>query len=70
MRALELLYYLGALDSESNITDLGMLMAQLPLDPQVSGSASDSPLHPGSANLTFPLIVRETSDRKSEVWVQ
>lgn len=38
MRALELLYYLGALDTESNLTSLGTLMAQFPLDPQVSES--------------------------------
>ena len=38
MRALELLYYLGALDTESNITPLGTLMAQFPLDPQVCRS--------------------------------
>jgi len=37
MRALELLYYLGALDTEFNLTSLGMVMAQFPLDPQVSG---------------------------------
>ena len=38
MRALELLYYLGALDNESSITPLGTLMAQFPLDPQVGGA--------------------------------
>ena len=36
MRALELLYYLGALDTEFNLTPLGTVMAQFPLDPQVS----------------------------------
>ena len=36
MRALELLYYLGALDTELNLTPLGKVMAQFPLDPQVS----------------------------------
>lgn len=40
MRALELLYYLGALDTESNLTSLGMFMAQFPLDPQVGESDS------------------------------
>jgi len=39
MRALELLYYLGALDTEFNLTSLGTVMAQFPLDPQVSGPA-------------------------------
>lgn len=71
MRALELLYYLGALDTEFNLTHLGTLMAQLPLDPQVSGSVPHSSLYPGckKLKLTFPFIVREASDRESEVWM-
>ena len=36
MRALELLYYLGALNTEFSLTPLGTVMAQFPLDPQVS----------------------------------
>ena len=36
MRALELLHYLGALDAGSTLTPLGKVMAQFPLDPQVS----------------------------------
>jgi len=36
MRALELLNYLGALDDEGNLTDLGAKMAEFPLDPQLS----------------------------------
>jgi len=36
MRALELLNYLAALDDEGNITPLGSIMAEFPLDPQVS----------------------------------
>lgn len=36
MRALELLNYLGALDDDGNITELGELMAEFPLDPQLS----------------------------------
>ena len=36
MRALELLHHLGALDAGSILTPLGTLMAQFPLDPQVS----------------------------------
>lgn len=35
MRALELLNYLSALDDDGNITDLGNMMAEFPLDPQV-----------------------------------
>ncbi len=35
MRALELLNYLAALDDEANLTQLGAMMAEFPLDPQV-----------------------------------
>lgn len=36
MRALELLNYLGALDDDGNLTDLGSMMSEFPLDPQLS----------------------------------
>lgn len=36
MRALELLNYLAALDDDGNLTALGGMMAEFPLDPQVS----------------------------------
>lgn len=36
MRALELLNYLGALDDDGNLTDLGSVMSEFPLDPQLS----------------------------------
>uniref|UniRef100_A0A1I7XZB9 RNA helicase n=1 Tax=Steinernema glaseri TaxID=37863 RepID=A0A1I7XZB9_9BILA len=36
MRALELLNYLGAIDDDGELTDLGSLMAELPLDPQLA----------------------------------
>lgn len=36
MRALELLNYLGALDDEGELTETGALMAEFPLDPQLS----------------------------------
>lgn len=35
MRALELLNYLAALDDDGNLTPLGSMMAEFPLDPQV-----------------------------------
>ena len=35
MRALELLNYLAALDDDGNLTPLGAIMADFPLDPQV-----------------------------------
>ncbi|KAG1707486.1 Pre-mRNA-splicing factor ATP-dependent RNA helicase DHX15 [Nymphon striatum] len=36
MRALELLNYLGALDDSGELTELGSIMAEFPLDPQLS----------------------------------
>lgn len=36
MRALELLNYLGALDDEGNLTEVGEQMSDFPLDPQLS----------------------------------
>lgn len=36
MRALELLNYLGALDDDGNMTELGTIMAEFPLDPQLA----------------------------------
>lgn len=36
MRALELLNYLGALDDDGNMTELGAIMAEFPLDPQLA----------------------------------
>lgn len=35
MRALELLNYLSALDDDGELTALGSIMAEFPLDPQV-----------------------------------
>lgn len=36
MRALELLNYLGALDEDGELTELGSIMAEFPLEPQLS----------------------------------
>ena len=36
MRALELLNYLGALDDDGNLTELGAMMAEFPLEPPMS----------------------------------
>ena len=36
MRALELLNYLSALDDNGELTQLGSLMAEFPLDPQLA----------------------------------
>ncbi|KAH0835658.1 P-loop containing nucleoside triphosphate hydrolase protein [Lanmaoa asiatica] len=43
MRALELLDYLAALDDDGNLTALGNIMAEFPLDPQLSKMLIHSP---------------------------
>ncbi|KAG5514117.1 hypothetical protein RHGRI_035495 [Rhododendron griersonianum] len=43
MRALEVLNYLGALDDEGNLTKLGEIMSELPLDPQMGKMLVVSP---------------------------
>ncbi|XP_042444200.1 probable pre-mRNA-splicing factor ATP-dependent RNA helicase DEAH2 isoform X2 [Zingiber officinale] len=43
MRALEILNYLGALDDDGNLTKLGELMSEFPLDPQMSKMLVVSP---------------------------
>jgi pre-mRNA-splicing factor ATP-dependent RNA helicase DHX15/PRP43 len=43
MRALELLIYLAALDNEGKLTPLGSMMADFPLDPQLSKLLISSP---------------------------
>ncbi|KDQ09166.1 hypothetical protein BOTBODRAFT_37249 [Botryobasidium botryosum FD-172 SS1] len=43
MRALELLNYLAAIDDEGNLTPLGGIMAEFPLDPQLSKTLIISP---------------------------
>lgn len=43
MRALELLHYLAALDDEGNLTPLGEIMAEIPLDPQLAKMLVVSP---------------------------
>jgi len=43
MRALELLNYLGALNDDGDLTDLGATMAEFPLDPQLAKMLVASP---------------------------
>lgn len=43
MRALELLNYLGAIDDDGDLTDVGNAMAELPLDPQLAKMIVASP---------------------------
>jgi len=45
MRALELLNYLGAIDDDGDLTDVGGAMAELPLDPQLAKMIVASPAH-------------------------
>ncbi|KAL5700791.1 RNA helicase [Ranunculus cassubicifolius] len=45
MRALEVLNYLGALDDEGNLTKLGEIMSEFPLDPQMSKMLVVSPAY-------------------------
>jgi pre-mRNA-splicing factor ATP-dependent RNA helicase DHX15/PRP43 len=45
MRALEQLNYLGALDDEGNLTEVGSIMAEFPLDPQLSRMLIASPTY-------------------------
>ncbi len=43
MRALELLNYLAAIDDDRNLTGLGAIMAEFPLDPQLAKALIVSP---------------------------
>jgi pre-mRNA-splicing factor ATP-dependent RNA helicase DHX15/PRP43 len=43
MRALEQLNYLGAIDDDGNLTDFGAIIAEFPLDPQLSAMLVASP---------------------------
>ena len=43
MRALELLNYLGALDDDGNLTQVGAVMSEFPLDPQLGKMMCVSP---------------------------
>ncbi len=51
MRALELLNYLGALDDEGEMTELGYQMSELPLDPQLAKLILVSPEYNCSAEV-------------------
>ncbi|KAJ2007489.1 DEAH-box ATP-dependent RNA helicase prp43 [Coemansia thaxteri] len=43
MRALELLHYLGALDDDANLTDIGHLISEFPIDPQLAKMIISAP---------------------------
>lgn len=55
MRALELLNYLGALDDEGSLTDLGNKMSELPLDPQLAKVLLASPDY-GCSNEVLSIV--------------
>ena len=68
MRALELLNYLAALDDDGNLTALGSMMADFPLDPQVRSSSS-SPVYRSRFILTL-FTAGEDAHRQPRVQVQ
>lgn len=55
MRALELLNYLGALDDEGDLTELGRQMSDLPLDPQLAALIIESPKY-GCSNEILSIV--------------
>ena len=73
MRALELLNYLGALDDEGNMTEMGDKMADFPLDPQLSKMLIAAPLYTCSneclsiaAMLSVPMVFMRPRDSAKE----
>ena len=69
MRALELLNYLGALDDEGGMTEMGDKMADFPLDPQLSKMLIGSSLRNCSneclsiaAMLSVPMVFMRPRD--------
>ncbi|KAG9083153.1 DEAH-box ATP-dependent RNA helicase prp43 [Ceratobasidium sp. 370] len=59
MRALELLNYLSALDDDGNLTPLGGIMAEFPLDPQLAKMLIVSPEFKCSNELSSILMPHE-----------
>jgi len=73
MRALELLNYIGALDDEGELTNDGIMMAEFPLDPQLSKSLMISPKYQCSneivsivALLSVPPLFYRPNDKKEK----
>ena len=66
MRALELLNYLAAIDDEGNLTPLGHMMADFPLDPQMAKMLIVSPEFKCSNEiLTIVAMLSGTAQRSS-----
>ena len=59
MRALELLNYLGALDDDGNMTQMGHKMSEMPLDPQLAKLLLVSPEYSCSNEVSryVPIII-------------
>ena len=77
MRALELLNYLGALDDEGDMTDLGVKMAELPIDPQHAKMLIQGPVNQCSnevlsivAPLMWPRWPKEAAKEADEAKAQ
>ncbi|KAJ6501940.1 P-loop containing nucleoside triphosphate hydrolase protein [Mycena sanguinolenta] len=73
MRALELLNYLSALDDDGNLTPLGAIMAEFPLEPQLAKMLIVSPEFKCSneiltlaAMLSVPAVWTRPTKRKTE----
>lgn len=69
MRALELLNYLGALDDEGDLTELGRHMAEFPLEPQLAKmlmSAADFTCAPEALSIVALLSVPQIFMRPKE----
>jgi len=73
MRALEQLNYLGALDDDGNLTEVGNLMAEFPLDPQLAKMLLVSPKYNCSneilsivAMLSIPQVFLRPPEAKKE----
>jgi hypothetical protein len=64
MRALELLNYLSALDDDGNLTALGGMMAEFPLDPQVNFFT------PSYARCTYSFTVTDGKDAHCQPGIQ
>ena len=73
MRALELLNYLGALDDDGNLTEVGSTMSDFPLDPQLAKVLISSPTYKCSnealsvvAMLSVPNVFIRPADKKQD----
>merc|ERR1719397_335117 len=73
MRALELLNYLGPLDEDCNVTPIGKMMSEFPVDPQLAKTLLVSPKYGCSSEmlsivalLSVPPIYQRPGDKKQQ----